>query len=151
MLTTRCKKMIAGMLLSGLLLASMPMTAVAETGPVLSEKNQIEEVMPCLTYIVDSMADLSINGTTATVDCWVQGDYVSATKAKIIVELQLESGTDNWIAYGTWVDIQDGYEAYVYETKSVTKGQNYRVKVTATVWEGSQSETVTFFTDEMTA
>lgn len=142
------RKIIANVLLIAMFFVCTPTISMAE---VLDDSNQMKLLSPRLTYIVDAMADLEITGTTATVDCWVRGSYSTATKAKIIVELQLESGTDNWIAHATWVDTQNDYEAAVYETKGVKTGQNYRVKVTATVWEGSQSETVTFFTDEVTA
>ena len=77
----------------------------------------------------------------------MKGNVVDATKAKMIAELQVKNG-DSWVPVGLWTDTQDGFKAQVYETKSVVKGHTYRVKATATVWEGSQSETVTFFTDE---
>ena len=131
------KKLIA-VLLCTIMLALVPVSAMAEV-----------EVNPRLTYIASAEGDLIINGTTAIVDCWVKGNYGDATKAKVIAELQLKSGS-SWMAYGTWTNTQNNYEAYVYETKTVKKGQTYRVKVTATVWEGSQSETITFFTDEAT-
>ena len=107
-------------------------------------------VTPRLTYIVDAETDLTINNGIATVDCWVNGNVLNATKAKVIAELQLKSGS-NWIAYGTWVDTQNDYEAYVYETKAVKKGNTYRVKATYTVWEGSASENLIVFSDEITA
>jgi hypothetical protein len=55
------------------------------------------------------------------------------------------------IAYGTWTETANAFKASVYETKSVKSGQIYRVKATYTVWEGSQSESVIAFTDELTA
>lgn len=139
-------KKLLSILLCCVFLLAVPMTALAE-----NDQLEVVQINPRFTYIVDAEAGLEINNETATVDCWVKGHYDTATKAKIIVELQLESGANNWIAHATWVNTQNDFEASVYETKSVKTGQNYRVKVTATVWEGSQSETVTFFTDEMTA
>lgn len=108
------------------------------------------QINPRLTYISQAEADLGINGSVATVDCWVLGNVDNATKAKVIAELQLKSGS-SWIAYGTWTDTQNDYEAAVYKTKSVKAGQTYRVKATFTVWEGSQSESIVVFTDEVTA
>lgn len=133
------KKQIAIMLVCMLLLAICPNGAFAE-----------DEIMPRLSYIVSADNELAIQNGVAKVDCWVKGQYGDATKAKVIAELQLKSG-GSWIAYGTWVDTQNDYEASVYETKSVTAGNTYRVKATFTVWEGSQSETVVMFTDEITA
>lgn len=144
------KKLVANILLTMMFFVCVPEISMANIEDAFDQK-QLNLVSPRLTYIIDSMADLEISGTTAIVDCWVRGSYNSATKAKIIVELQLESGNNNWIAYATWVDTQNSYEASVYETKSVKIGQKYRVKVTATIWEGSKSETVTFFTDERVA
>ena len=119
----------------------------------LAEQSTFQEssmIMPRLTYIELAEADLTIKNGVATVDCWVNGDMFTATKAKVIAELQLKSGS-NWIAYGTWTDTQNDYEASVYESKSVKAGQTYRVKATYTVWEGSQSETIVVFSDEVTA
>jgi len=126
----------------------LPMAAFAsDTSVVDSQENSI---MPCMTYIEDWQNGLSISNGVATVDCWVKGDYLNATKAKVIAELQLKSGS-SWMAYGTWTSTQNDYEAYVYKTKSVTAGHTYRVKATYTVWEGSESETIVIFGDEMTA
>ena len=39
--------------------------------------------------------------------------------------------------------------ASVYETKEINPNNTYRVKATFTVWEGSQSETITIIGDEL--
>ena len=138
-------KIIVAMLLVFVVMTAFPTAAIAEKNSSTSEV-----VMPRLTYIAEAETDLSISGTTAIVDCWVKGNVLDATKAKVIAELQLKSG-NSWMAYGTWTSTQNDYEAYVYETKSVKAGQTYRVKATYTVWEGSQSETIVVFSDEVTA
>lgn len=138
------RKLIS-ILLICLMLSLTPAMAMAN-----SVNDSENEIMPRLTYIVDAMTALDISNGTATVDCWVKGNYGEATKAKVIAELQLKSGS-SWMAYGTWTDTQNDYEAYVYKTKSVKSGQTYRVKATYTVWEGSQSETIVVYTDEVTA
>lgn len=122
-------------------------------GTVMAENNDATGnllIQPRLSYIVEAENDFSIEGTTATVDCRVTGNISDATKAKVIAELQVKSGS-NWIAYGTWTNTQNSYEAYVYETKAVKKGNTYRVKATYTVWEGSASEELILFSDEITA
>jgi len=130
-------KMLSAVLLSVMLvLLAMPTAAMAEDG-----------IAPQLTYIEDAEATMNITGTTATVDAWVKGDVIYATKAKMIAELQVKNG-NNWIPVGLWTDTQNDYMAQVYETKSVVKGHTYRVKATAIVWEGDQSEKVIFFTEE---
>ncbi len=133
------------LLLSLVVLFGLSTTAMADD--TISRVSQIE---PRLTYIEAAETDLTIKNNIATIDCWVKGDYYNGTKAKVIAELQLKSGS-SWIAYGTWTDTQNDYEASVYETKSVKTGQTYRVKATYTVWEGSQSETIVVFSDEVTA
>ena len=143
------KKIAAAICLSAVVLTSVPAVSLAETA-VEPASQQENGIAPYMTYIVDARCALSISGTTATVDCWVNGDVLDATKAKVIAELQVKNG-NNWIPTGIWTDTRDGYEAYVYETKSVVIGHTYRVKATVTAWEGDQSETQIIFTDEMTA
>lgn len=149
MISKKVKTVITAVVL-GSFIVCVPTVALAETEVYQKDFKEISIVSPRLRYIVESMCDLSITGNIATVDCWVNGQYEEATKAKVIAELQVKSGS-NWIAYGTWTDIQNSYEASVYETKSVKSGNTYRVKATVTVWEGSQSEQLILFTDEMTA
>lgn len=133
-------------LLISMILLLIPMTAMAE--PITNQ--QENEITPLLTFIVDAESSFSINDGVATVDCWVKGHYSTATKAKVIAELQVKSGS-NWIPVEIWTDTQNAYKASVYETKSVIEGHTYRVKGTFTVWEGSQSEELILFTNERTA
>lgn len=143
------RKAAAAICLSAAVLISIPAVSLAETAaePISQQENGIA---PQMTYIADARCALSISGTTATVDCWVKGDVLDATKTKVIAELQVKNGS-NWIPTGIWTDTQDGFKAHVNETKSVTIGHIYRVKATVTAWEGDQSETQIIFTDEMTA
>lgn len=137
-------------ILVGFLTAFFPMGATAEVINEGSNYPETQIIMPRLTYIVDAETDLGIKSGVATVDCWVKGSVASATKTKVIAELQLKSG-NNWIAYGTWTNTENAFKASVYETKAVTAGHTYRVKATYTVWEGSESETIVVFGDEVTA
>ena len=116
-----------------------------------SESADIEyPVVPMMTYIVDYTIDFGIVGTTAEVDVEVNGGYLTATKAKVIAELQVKSGS-SWIPVAIWTDQQDGHDAWIDETHDVVKGHTYRVKGTFMVWEGSASETVYDYSDEITA
>ena len=141
------RKTVAAILLGSAILMLVPAISMAESviEPVSSQ--QESEIMPRFTYIADALCDLRISGTTATVDCWVAGRYGQATKAKVIAELQVNSGNDNWIPVAIWTDTQNNYMASVYETKTITEGNTYRVKATYTVWEGDQSETRIFYTN----
>lgn len=53
----------------------------------------------------------------------------------------------NWIPVKIWTVAEDSYMAKVKESYTITKGNTYRVKATMTVWEGSQSETQTFYSE----
>ena len=66
-------------------------------------------------------------------------------------ELQEKASAYAWTLVDSWTDQQNGDWAEVDETASVTPGNTYRVKVTVTVWAGSQSESQTFYSDEVTA
>ena len=125
----------------------VPVTSMAAVSDIPDAQQEIE-VTPRMTYIVEWQNSLSLSDTTATVDCWVNGHVNTATKAKVIAELQVKSGS-NWIPVAIWTDTQNDFEAAVYETKTITKGNTYRVKATYTVWEGSQSETHISIGDEV--
>ena len=130
-----------------ILLMILVLTMSVGVSNALANSELENTLMPRLSYISASDATLSINGSTATVHCWVKGNVNDATKAKIIAELQLKNSDTNWIPVAIWTDTQNDYEARVYETKTINQNNTYRVKATATVWEGSQSETVTFYAD----
>ena len=108
------------------------------------------EVMPMMTIIGDYVIGFSINGTVAEVEAEVNGDYLTATKAKVIAELQVKNG-NSWIPVAIWTEEDNDYDARIRETHSVVKGHTYRVKGTFMVWEGSASETVYSFSPEITA
>lgn len=146
----KMKRILAISCLSSFAITSAPMMALAETVVPPTVVVEDEAIAPRLKYIVSSQAGLKILDGVATVDCWVKGNVLDATKTKVIAELQVKSGS-GWLPVGLWTDTQNDYMAWVTETKSVTEGQVYRVKSTVTVWEGDQSETKTFFTEEKTA
>lgn len=132
------------------MLALTPAVSMAETAMKPVNAQTENAISPYMLYIRQTTSVLSISGTTATVDCSTLGVVGEATKAKIIAELQVKNGS-SWTTVETWTDTQNSYRASVYETYSVTKGKTYRVKATATVWEGSQSEIQTVFSNEKTA
>lgn len=145
MFKKKYEKNIMMVLVVSIFLLLVPAVALASV-----DAEQEDGITPYLTYIADAKTSLTISDGTATVDCWVKGDVLDATKTKVIAELQLKSGS-SWIAYGTWTNTQNAFKASVYQTKAVTPGNTYRVKATHTVWEGSQSEQIIVFTDEVTA
>ena len=116
MKNTKVKKVVS-VLLCCTVLMFMPITALAT-----DVKDQVTEIQPRLTYIVDAEAGLSINNGIATVDCWVKGHYNDATKAKVIAELQVKNG-NSWIPVAIWTEDSDDYYARVYETHDVVTGK----------------------------
>ncbi len=144
----RLKKVTATVCLGAAVLTSVPAVAMAATAvePVNQQENGIA---PYMLYIEDWKNNLTISGTTATIDCWVKGVIGEATKAKVVAELQEKSGS-NWTTIDTWTDTQSSYRAAVKETKTVSKGKTYRIKATVTVWEGSKSENQTVYSGEKT-
>lgn len=146
----KMKKAIATMCMGAAVLTLTPAVSWAETAVSPLNNQQGSIISPYMLYIKDTDYSLKITGTKATVNCSVQGDPVSATKAKVIAELQLKSGS-NWIPVDIWTVTENSDYAEVSETHAVTSGNTYRVKATMTVWEGSLSETQTFYTNEKTA
>ena len=94
---------------------------------------------------------MDISGRTAYINAWVSGQTSVATKCKVRAELQEKSGTYAWTTVDFWTDQQNGTWAEVDETAAVTSGKTYRVKATVTVWAGSQSESKTFYSNEVEA
>lgn len=112
----------------------------AEAATHLNEKSTVyNEVMPIMEYINSVDCLFSVKDQTASVMAFVTG-HSSATKSRIVVELQEKSG-NSWKTIKTWRDTQNGYRAEIDGSKKVTKGKSYRVVTTATVWKGSDSET----------
>ena len=115
-----------------------------------SEINMEYSATPRMTYIVDYTIDFGIVGNTAQVEAEVNGGYLTATKAKVIAELQVKNGS-SWIPVAIWTDEQDGHDAWVDETHDVVEGHTYSVKGTFMVWEGDAYETEYSYSDEITA
>lgn len=149
-MNSKMKKTVATVCLGAAVLALTPAVSMAETAMKPVNAQTENAISPYMLYIRQTTSVLSISGTTATVDCSTLGVVGEATKAKIIAELQVKNGS-SWTTVETWTDTQNSYRASVYEAYSVTKGKTYRVKATATVWEGSQSEIQTVFSNEKTA
>lgn len=148
MIRQKLKKIIAILCLGTAVLALVPAPSWAEAAAPVSYKHG-NSVTPYLLYIADSQCDLSISNRVATVNCWLEGK-IGSTKTQIIVELQEKNGT-GWDNIVTWNDTQNSDYASVYKTKTVITGKTYRIKSTLTVWEGTQSETITVYSPQKTA
>lgn len=142
----KMKKTIATMCMGAAVLTLTPAVSWAETAVNPLNNLQESSISPYMLYIKDSTCNLNISGSTATVNCSVEGDIDSATKAKVIAELQVKNGS-SWIPVKIWTVEENDYMAKVKETYTINPDNTYRVKATVTVWEGSQSETQTLYNE----
>ena len=141
----KMKKTSATMCMGAAVLTLTPAVSWAETA-VNPLSNQQESIAPRMMYIDRASCDLSISGSTASVECYVNGNPNYATKAKIIAELQVQSGS-GWLPVKIWTVTENDYEATVDESYTINTSSTYRLKATVTVWEGSQSETKTLYSE----
>ena len=111
----------------------------------------IETITPYALYIKSKSCQLTILGKTAAIDAYVVGQSGSATKCKVVASLQRKTTSGSWSTVQSWTDQQDGRRASVSETATVTSGTTYRVTATVTVWAGSETETMTVYSDPVTA
>lgn len=142
----KMKKTIATMCMGVAVLTLTPAVSWAETAVNPLNNYQEEVIAPCMLYIDRATCDLAISGSTAKVECYVNGNPNSATKAKIIAELQVKSGS-SWIPVKIWTVTENSFEAEVDESYTINPDNTYRVKATVTVWEGSQSESQTLYSE----
>ena len=140
------QKAVATVCLGAAVLTLTPAVSWAETAVNPLNNLQESSISPYMLYIKDSTCNLNISGSTATVNCSVEGDIDSATKAKVIAELQVKNGS-SWIPVKIWTVTEDSYMAKVKESYTINSSNTYRVKATVTVWEGSQSETQTLYNE----
>lgn len=115
------QKIAAITCLSASVVTLLPTASMAEAVAPVSYQQETG-IAPYLLYIMDSRCTLGISGTTATITSWVEGDF-DATKAKVVAELQVKSGS-SWSSVATWTDTQYSEYASVKQTKSITAGQN---------------------------
>ena len=146
-MNSKMKKAVATVCMGAAVLTLTPTVSMAETAVLSVNQQQETAVSPRMMYIEDAKSNLTISGTKATVTATVSGDLNNATKAKVIAELQLKSGS-SWIPVEIWTVTKNSYTAKVSETYTVKAGNTYRLKSTMTIWESSQSETKTVYSSE---
>lgn len=128
-MNSRMKKAVATVCMGAAVLTLTPAVSMAETAVLSVNQQQETVVSPRMMYIEDAKSNLTISGTKATVTATVSGDLNNATKAKVIAELQLKSGS-SWIPVEIWTVTNNGVSAKVYETYTVKSNNTYRVKAT---------------------
>lgn len=145
----KMKKTIATMCMGAAVLTLTPAVSWAETAVNPLNNQQEQAFSPYMLYIYEVKSNLTISGTKATISASAIGYESYATKAKIVAELQVKDGS-GWDTVETWTVTNNSDTARLSETYTVTSGNTYRVKATATVWEGSLSETQTVYSNEKT-
>ena len=105
-------------------------------------------VAPCMLLIEDCKASLEISGDTAEIYVRAEG-AASADKVEIEAELQAKNGS-SWRYCADWSVSKSSDYASLSKTRAVVEGNTYRVKAVVTVWSGSQSETQTIYSSQVT-
>ncbi len=95
-----------------------------------------------LQYIRQADCDLFIPGTSATIYSFVKGTPGLTTKCEIDLSLQKKT-LSGWDPVATWVKIENSWRASLNPSRAVVSGQTYRAVAVVTVWNGSNSETIT--------
>ena len=106
---------------------------------------------PAYSYASDCISELSISGTTATCKSTVNGYYDKTTKIVVNQTLQKKNSSGNWEYVYSWYDTIYNYNGSLTNTKSSLSSGTYRVKTVATVYAGTEHETITEYSKEKTA
>lgn len=101
-------------------------------------------------YITRADCLLSIPGSSATINSFVRGTYGSTTKCEIDLSLQKKT-LSGWDTVATWAKIENSWQATLAPSRAVVSGKTYRAVAVATVWNGSNSETITVISGSVKA
>ncbi|MCM1316426.1 MAG: hypothetical protein NC235_15445 [Clostridiales bacterium] len=98
---------------------------------------------PAYSYASNCSSNLSISGTTATCKSSVIGYYDKTTKIVITQTLQKKNSSGNWDDVCSWNDTIYSFKGSLTNTKSSLSSGTYRLKTVATVYAGTEHETIT--------
>ena len=105
-------------------------------------------VQPRYSYTSSIGAQLTINSQQATCTAQIQGVPGVTTRIKSKIILQ-KKGLLSWSNVTSWSnDVYDDYSFNSYHYGPLSSG-TYRVKVEATVYAGSASETITKYSSQV--
>ena len=133
-------KRIVSVILAVIISAIIPFAAFAEEYDTPAEDVIIEEYQ----YTQSAVAGLSISSKNANCSCLVTGQSGKATKITVTLELQKKSGASWNSIYARGKTVNGRTASYSYTYNSLSRG-TYRTKVTAKVYSGNKSETVTAY------
>lgn len=101
-------------------------------------------------YTSDVTTDLSISGSQATITVGFTGYNGVTTKCTIDFILQKKYLFFFWSDVCSWSTTIYSYQGSYAPTFSLTEHGTYRVKAVYTVYSGSESETITDYSSEVT-
>ena len=117
---------------------------------VQMEQANSDTIILRYTYLNSISPGLSLSGGKASISGSISG-LSSVTKIAYTVSLQVKSGS-SWSNLQSWSGSASGTRtAYSYTYGSVSPGKTYRTKTVATIYAGSNSETVTAYSVEKVA
>ncbi|MBQ8585600.1 MAG: hypothetical protein IJ452_04870 [Butyricicoccus sp.] len=134
------KKRILALALCICALFAAPMQAAAYQVPT-------ETVAPYMLLIKQADAELTLDGDSAEIYVYAEG-VASADKVEIEAELQVKEGS-SWRYCADWSVSKSSDYASLSKTRAVVEGNTYRIKAVVTVWSGSQSETQTIYSSQV--
>lgn len=131
------KKRIFSLVMAVLMLFLFNFSTYAETS-----------VQPRYSYTASISAGLTINSQQARCSADIQGYSGTTTRIKVKIILQ-KKGLLSWSSVTSWSS--DVYDDYYYNSYHYgpLSGGTYRVKVEATVYAGSASETITSYSSQV--
>jgi hypothetical protein len=131
------KKRIFSLVMAVLMLFLFNFSTYAETS-----------VQPRYSYTASISAGLTINSQQAQCTSNVVGYHGTTTRIKTKIILQ-KKGLFSWSSVTSWSsDVYDYVASYGYHYGPLSGG-TYRVKVEATVYAGSASETITSYSSQV--
>lgn len=131
------KKRIFSVVLAVLMMFTFNIGAIAQT-----------PVQPRYNYATSVNAGLEIKSQQANCSATVEGLSGVTTRIKTKITLQ-KKGLFSWSNETSWtVDVYDDYSSNSYHYGPLDS-DTYRVKVEATVYAGSSSETITTYSSQV--
>lgn len=129
------------------LLCAAVLSASFAVGNIASAAVPIPD-SPAHEYARNCNSILSVSGTTATCKSNVVGFPGRTTKIVINQTLQQKGSSGNWDYVYSWYDTFNDSSVLFTNTKSSLSSGTYRVKTVATVYEGTENETITEYSAE---
>lgn len=142
------KRMVIAVLCLAGCLTALPIPQAKATDVDVSSASS--SVMPFMEYISNINYEFKISNGKAMIMARMNGYVAITTKCKVTVELQ-EKGLLFWNTVKTFSAVEYRDFAQVDTTYSVISGKSYRLNITFTAWNGTDSETQTITSDTIKA